>query len=394
MGGLSLNGVPLASLVLAALYLLLMGLKAAGALRILGQRPPRPQAPARYDGSGVAILQPILGGDPLLAQVLQHNLRALPGAHFHWLLDDADSTGLATAAALCAAHPGHHITCLHCPAAPEGTNPKTFKLDAVLPQVREPVLLVLDDDARLSAAALAQLVDELDAADADLVTALPCYRDDGAAGARLMAQFVNNNAVLTYLGLLPWLAPLSINGMCYALRSERLRALGGFTPLLRMLADDLALARALRRQDARLFQSTAPVEVQTHVPTLQRCRQQMHRWMLFAVLLLRDESPRLRLLIGVLHGLPPLLLWALLVLAMVPPIGLPALVAALVLVLRAGLLMHLQRRAGGRARHRPLASLLAELLQPLHLLHAACVRRIRWRTRLYQVHANDDFQGG
>ncbi len=136
------------------------------------------------------------------------------------------------------------------------------------------------------------------------------------------------------------------------------------------------------------------MEVQTHVPTLQRYRQQMHRWMLFAVLLLRDESPRLRLLIGVLHGLPPLLLWALLVLAVLPPIGLPALVAALVLVLRAGLLMHLQRRAGGRARHHPLASLLAELLQPLHLLHAACVRRIRWRTRLYQVHANDDFQGG
>jgi len=74
MGGLSLNGITLASLLLAALYLLLMGLKAAGALRILGQRPPRPQAPAGHDGRGVAILQPILGGDPLLAQVLQHNL--------------------------------------------------------------------------------------------------------------------------------------------------------------------------------------------------------------------------------------------------------------------------------------------------------------------------------
>ncbi len=394
MGILSLTGIVLASLLLAAFYLLLMGLKAAGALRILGQRPPWPQAPAGHDGRGVAILQPILGDDPLLAQVLQHNLQALPGAHFHWLLDDADAIGRATADALCAAHPGHQITCLVHPAAPEGTNPKTFKLDAVLPQVREPVLLVLDDDARLSAAALAQLLDELGAADADLVTALPCYRDDGARGARLMAQFVNNNAVLTYLGLLPWLPPLSINGMCYALRSERLRELGGFTPLLRMLADDLALARALRRQGARLFQSTAPVEVQTHVPTLQRYRQQMHRWMLFALLLLRDESPRLRLLIGVLHGLPPLLLWALLVLAMLPPIGLPALAAALVLVLRAGLLMYLQRRAGGRARHRPLASLLAELLQPLHLLHAACVRRIRWRTRLYEVRANNDFQGG
>jgi len=391
MGGLSLNGVPLASLVLAALYLLLMGLKAAGALRILGQRPPRPQAPAGYDGSGVAILQPILGGDPLLAQVLRHNLQALPGAHFHWLLDEADAIGRATADALCAAHPVHQITRLIYPAAPEGTNPKTFKLDAVLPQVREPVLLVLDDDARLSAAALAQLVDELDAADADLVTALPCYRDDGAAGARLMAQFVNNNAALTYLGLLPWLAPLSINGMCYALQTARLRELGGFAPLRHMLADDLALARALRDQGARLHQSTACVEVQTHVPTLQRYRQQMHRWMLFALLLLRDESRPVRALIGLLHGLPPLLLWAVLLLAAWPPLGAPALIAAAVLLLRAAVLMRLQRRASGRVRHRPVLSVLAELLQPLHLLHATCVRRIRWRTHLYHVRANDRF---
>ncbi|HDS1038340.1 TPA: glycosyltransferase [Stenotrophomonas maltophilia] len=392
MGSLSV-----ASLVLAGLYLLLLAVKAGGALRILARRPPRRHAPAGHDGRGVAILQPILSGDPLLAQVLGDNLQALPGAHFHWLLDDADGAGQAIARALCDAHPGHRITCLHYPAAPEGINPKTFKLDAALPQVREPVLLVLDDDARLSAAALAQLVDELGPAGhpaADLVTALPCYRDDGAAGARLMAQFVNNNTALTYLGLLPWLAPLSINGMCYALRSERLRALGGFAPLLPMLADDLALARALRRQHARLHQSTAPVDVQTHVPTLQRYRQQMHRWMLFAVLLLRDEAPALRLLIGVLHGLPPLLLWAVLVLALLPPAGLPALLAGVLLVLRAGVLMVLQHRASGRVRHRPLASLLAELLQPLHLLHATCVRRIRWRTRLYQVRANDDFQGG
>lgn len=387
MGGLSV-----ASLVLALLYLLLLGLKAAGAARTLRRYPPRTQAGRCDDGRGVAILQPILGGDPLLADVLRDNLSALPGAHFHWLLDEADAIGRATAQALCAAHPRLRITCLLYPPAPAGINPKTFKLDAVLPRVQEPMLLVLDDDARLSAAALAQLVDELE--QADLVTALPRYRDDGAPGARLMAQFVNNNAALTYLGLLPWLPPLSINGMCYALHSARLRALGGFAPLLPMLADDLALARALRARNARLHQSTACVEVQTHVPTLQRYRQQMHRWMLFALLLLRGETPAIRALVGVLHGLPPLLLWAVLLLAVVPPIGTPTLIAVLLLGVRSGLLAVLQRWTGGRSCHHPLASLLAELLQPLHLLHAACVPRIRWRTRLYHVRANDDFQGG
>ena len=382
-----MNTVTLASAAVALAYLLLLALKATGAQRVLRQRPPG--AYSRFDGHGVAILQPILGGDPLLAQVLAANLQALPGAHFHWLLDEADALGRAAAAQLCAQYPDHPITCLLHPAAPQGINPKTFKLDGVLPRVQEPVVLVLDDDARLSAAALAQMLDELPLA--DLVTALPCYRDDARFGSRLMAQFVNNNTALTYLGLLPWLAPLSINGMCYALRTTRLRELGGFAPLRHMLADDLALARALRDQGARLHQSTACVEVQTHVPTLQRYRQQMHRWMLFALLLLRDESRPVRALIGLLHGLPPLLLWAVLLLAAWPPLGAPALIAAVVLLLRAAVLMRLQRRASGRVRHRPVLSVLAELLQPLHLLHATCVRRIRWRTHLYHVRANDRF---
>jgi ceramide glucosyltransferase len=35
--------------------------------------------------------------------------------------------------------------------------------------------------------------------------------------------------------------------------------------------------------------------------------------------------------------------------------------------------------------------LLSELLQPLHLLHAALYRNIRWRTRRYRVRDNDRF---
>lgn len=382
-----MDSMTLASAVMAGAYLLLLALKTAGATRVLRQRPPAFHSP--FDGHGVAILQPILGGDPLLAQVLAANLQALPGAHFHWLLDEADALGRAAAAQLCAQHPDHRITCLLHPPAPQGINPKTFKLDRVLAQVQESIVLVLDDDARLSAGALAQMLDELPYA--DLVTALPSYRDDARFGSRLMAQFVNNNTALTYLGLLPWLAPLSINGMCYALQTTRLRELGGFAPLRHMLADDLALARALRDQGARLHQSTACVEVQTHVPTLQRYRQQMHRWMLFALLLLRDETRSVRALIGLLHGIPPLLLWAVMLLAAWPPLGTPALIAVAVLLVRAAVLARLQQRASGRVRHRPALSVMAELLQPLHLLHALCVRRIRWRTHLYHVRANDRF---
>lgn len=374
----------------AAAYLLLQGLKALGAALALRQdaRLVRAPLPALWM-QDVALLQPILGGDPLLAQVLGDNLAALPKAQFIWLLDENDTVGRATAKALVAAHPQHHIRCTWHAAAPDGVNPKTFKLAAALPEVSAGICVVLDDDARLSAGALAQLVSELDRA--DLVTALPCYRDDGALGARLMSQFVNNNAALTYLALLALMPPLSINGMCYALRTERLRALGGFAPLLHQLADDLAMARALSAQGAQLHQSSACVEVQTHTPSLARYRQQMHRWFLFSTLLLGSERPAIRALIGVFHGLPPLLLLGLLVCALAQPAGLAGGLAVGVLVVRAALLCTLQRRLTGRVRHRPLASIVAELLQPLHLLHALLVRRIRWRTRLYQVYDNDNF---
>lgn len=382
--------VTLIALACAGAYVALLLLKAAGAALAVHQSTHRVHQLLPPDWQReVALLQPILGGDPLLARVLTDNLEALPQAQFVWLLDEDDALGRATAAQLVAAHPLHRIDCRLHGAVPDDVNPKTFKLAAALPEVRQAISVVLDDDTRLGAAALRQIVCELDGA--DLVTALPCYRDDGAPGARLMAQFVNNNAALTYLPLLPLMPPLSINGMCYALRTDRLRALGGFAPLSRQLADDLALARALRGQGARLHQSTACVEVQTHTPSLARYHQQMHRWFLFATLLLRSEPPVLQAVITLLHGLHPLWLLVLLSCALTQPFGLVAALALAVVALRALVLCALQWRLSGRVRHRPLASLLAELLQPAHLLHAALVRRIRWRTRLYDVRANDDF---
>lgn len=373
----------------AAAYLGLQAFKAAGAVASWRRqaKPSVPLLPAAWM-QDVAVLQPILGGDPLLERVLAGNLASLPDARFVWLLDEDDPVGLATARTLAAAHPQRRIT-LHAYASPpDGVNPKTFKLAAALPGVAEGIVVVLDDDARLAAASLQRMVADL--AHADLVTALPFYRDDGRPGARLMAQFVNNNSAVTYLSLLPWLAPLSINGMCYALRTARLRQLGGFQPLLHQLADDLALARALRAQGAVLHQSIAPVEVQTHTPTLRHYARQMHRWLLFATLLLRAEPARLRLLIALLHGVPPLLLAALLAAAVADP-RVAGPIAAGVLVLRAVMLCALQSGLSGRVRHGPVSSVLSELAQPLHLLHAALVRRIRWRTRTYRVKSNDEF---
>ncbi len=369
--------------LLAGAYVGLLGLK-VGATALQVRRERRAARPAST--GTVTILQPILAGDAGLRDALRDNANALPQAELLWLIDDDDARAQALARELSAAP---HVRVLSCPPAPDGINPKTFKLDLALATVASEFVVVLDDDARLPATTLHALLGALQ--HAELSTALPFYRDGTNLPARLLGQFVNNNAALTYLPLLPLAAPVTINGMCYALRTAQLRALGSFAPLLRHLTDDLAIADAVRAGGGRIAQLAAPVEMATEVPDLARYARQMHRWMLFATLLLRRQSLPMNLLITVLHGLHPLLLWALLLHAALRPSGLAWLALGLVIAARALALMLLQRQLTGGVRHRALLSLLAELLQPLHLLHAGLQRTITWRTRRYRVFDNHRF---
>ncbi len=374
------------SLVLALCLAYAALLLAKIALALRRGRPPAAAAAAPV----TTVLQPILGGDPALADVLERNLRALPQCRFLWLLDTDDAIGREVAQRLCERHAALAIECLVLPPAPAGHNPKMHKLALAAAQVTTPHLVVLDDDTELPAASLAALLAALD--EADLSTGLPCYLDDGRFASRLLAQFVNNNAALTYLPLLNFWPPPSINGMGYALRLDALARMGGFAPLTRQLTDDLAVATQLQRCGGRLHQSTAPLFVRTSVRGLRHYTQLLHRWFLFALLLMQCQTPALRASIVLLHGLPPLLLWAALIAAVcaAQPAALIAL-AALLLLRSLGLRL-VQRQFTGAPRHAVVPSLAAELLQPLHALQALLQRRIRWRTRHYRVRANDDFE--
>ncbi|MEA9564923.1 MULTISPECIES: glycosyltransferase [unclassified Xanthomonas] len=379
-----------AVLALAALYLSLLVVKAGAALWVMRDARARPARGLAGTQAEVAILQPILGGDAHLQSVLAANLQALPHAQFYWLLDADDAAGNTVADALIMQYPQVRITRMLVPAAPASINPKAWKLEYALAQVHAPICLILDDDAQLSEAALVQLLQDL--SDADVVTALPYYCDNDTLAGRLLSQFVNNNAALTYLGWLPFAAPLTINGMCYAARTAQLRAWGGFATLLEQLTDDLAVATLVRARGGRLWQSTAPVAMRTAMPNLHSYARQMHRWMLFALILLRQQRLRTRSAIGILQGLLPLLLVAMLIGACVWPSWPVGAGVVVTLLLRAVLLCAVQRRATGAVRHRPLLSLCAECLQPLHLLHAALVHTIRWRTRRYCVLSNGCFR--
>jgi ceramide glucosyltransferase len=186
--------------------------------------------------------------------------------------------------------------------------------------------------------------------------------------------------------------PITINGMCYALKRETLHDLGGFEPLLKHLTDDLAIARLVRQRGGRLRQTPYPQEVETQLRDTPHYVQQMHRWFLFATLLVRSEPPASALRIGLLQGLHPLLLWATCLGILLQPSPLAVGSLGVLLAIRAAVICGLQQRFTGRVQFNLFLSLLSELLQPLHLLHAACVRSIRWRSRRYRVYDNDRFE--
>jgi ceramide glucosyltransferase len=373
---------------LAALYLGLLLLKLALAWRRLRGAGA---AASPVDLRSVCIAQPILSGDPGLAAALEDNVRALPGARFLWLVDTGDTEGLAIVTELRERHLASRMQICTYEAPPAGCNPKLHKLERARAEVREDVLVVLDDDTRLPPATAAALVRALD--DHELATGLPGYRDDGRAPSRLLAQFVNDNAALTYLPLLAFFPPMTINGMAYALRTQYLATLGGFAPLLGHLTDDLAVAQHVLAAGGRIHQSAEVQWVQTTVRSFGHYVSLMHRWFLFALLLLRRQTVARQAAITVLNGLPPVLLLGTVAAVVVRPSALAGGVLAMLLVVRAAGLAALQRRLyGGVVRHSNLLSLVSELLQPLHLLHAAVWRRITWRTRRYRVYSDRDFR--
>ena len=325
--------------------------------------------------------------------MLLGNLETFPEARFIWLIDGDDAEAAAVTARLQNLDPSRRIERVICGPAPAGVNPKLFKLEQARGLVTTGTFVVLDDDTMLTRTSLAALVEA--ASTSTLSTGLPCYGDGHGVLSQLVVQFVNNNAALTYLPIPLFTAPRTINGMAYAISTTNLADLGGFTAIWRQLADDLALARRVLDRSGTIAQTPYPQFITTTVRDRRHYRALMHRWFLFALLLLEAQPPGWRALIGVCYGVPPVLLWVTVLTAVTSIAGAnwtgPAMLAVL-LVLRALILIVVQRATTGMSQHAPLLSIAAELLQPLHLLDATFRRTIRWRTRTYFVRANDDFR--
>lgn len=338
----------------------------------------------------LTVLQPILSGDPQLEACLAATLVACPRARMLWLVDTDDPEGRRAAEAVAARHPGVRVEIVDCPPCPPGASPKAFKLAVAEPLVTSAAFAVVDDDTRVSAAGVAALLDGLRIA--DVSTGLPSYEAGPGGWSRLLAEFVNDQAVLTYLPTSAFGSARALNGMTWAMRRATLTRLGGFAPLVGLLADDLAIASRVREAGGRIDQTEVAQSISTTVPDGRRYRAIMHRWMVFATLALRAEPGASRTVLVAAYALPSALLAALLGLAVARPTVPKAAALAAALALRSGVIAAVQRALTGRVRHAPARSLAAELAMPAQFAVALVDRRIAWRSSRYVVHANDRFE--
>jgi len=364
-------------IIMAWLYLALLALRVFLSIRFAKTLPAEPSAP--LEPGTLTVAQAILSGDPELETHLAANLAALPEQSFLWMIDEDDPEAFR----ITAKWKREGVRVIACPPCPDGLNPKAWKLKTAAAVTATPLLAVVDDDTLLSARSAALLAEA--APVSTVATGLPCYANAGNVSSRLLAQFVNNQSFFTYLGTAAWMGPLTINGMGYVMRKSELQRCGGFESILPELTDDLAMARRVLDSGGTIHQSLAPLQVYTSVKNFCHYWQIMHRWYVFALILLNRERPAGRLAITVLHGLAPLVMLAQVSLAGAFPSAAGWAALATVLLARQAVLSGMQRRFFGESRPRPVLSVLSELLQPFHLVHALCWRTIRWRSRRYRV---------
>lgn len=367
----------------AILYLLILLFKAVSALAYAKKN--------RELGTcddPVTVLQPILGGDSLLQNTLKANVQKTgTNVQFLWLLDQDDIQGWTAAQSAHKLAPDR-ISLITCPPCPEDINPKSWKLHYGLAKTTAETIAVLDDDTQLSQGQLGKAVACLK--HCDLYTGLPCYFIGDCLWSSLLAHFVNNNSIVTYLSVPAWISPLTINGMFYVMSKATLLRYGGFSAIQNSLCDDYALARLVTSQGGVIQQGVTAQSISSSVNSSRQYFKIMHRWFVFAKVLLQDQSIRIQCLLLITLGLPSLLLWISGGLLLT---GWPGFAFFGVLLVARDLILRILRKKifQERMRFSSFLSILSELLQTIHYIHSCLSPVIQWRRHSLRVHRDGTF---
>lgn len=380
-------------------------------IRRFFQQAPAP-APDNAPTGETILVQPILSGDPHLADTLRANATlptSLP-VRWKWLVDRDDLPGQELTAALLdelattAPDTRQRVERTLTPPAPDGVNPKTYKLRLAWanrgPGEAPPACFgVLDDDTRLLPGQLETAVAALRGGErVGLVFGLPYYRSFGTLWAALVSTFVNRNSLWSYLPILRVSPPLTINGMFWLARPEAVVAIDGFRAVESYVCDDYAVARAVRAAGYALRQTAVVHPLQTGVENASAYDRLITRWFLFPQVSLLRHEPWARLAwFHALVFLPAFQFLGTLLLAAAAGGGWRKFASVLAVQgWREALQVHLEARylpgAAGRGRAfvaRRALGWIVDLLLPLQVIRALLApRTIVWRG--HHLHLDPD----
>lgn len=273
------------------------------------------QLPADLTAPGlVSILQPVLSGDPTLFACLERSLQLKShySLEYIWLADENDPEGQRICRELMARYPGRALQVATLAPAPEGVNPKIFKLIEGAKLAQGEILCILDDDTLLPDYGLESCLPFLNMPGVGLAFGLPYYVNFSDAWSSMVSMFVNSNSLLTYIPYIMLTAPFTLNGMFYALRRSVLEDVGGFESIQSIFADDFAVAQLLRSHGYRLAQTPLRHGISTQVKGPTHYLSLIQRWFVLPrESLLRHLSRYERFLVytlGLVPTLFPLLL--------------------------------------------------------------------------------------
>ncbi|WP_347105568.1 glycosyltransferase [Streptococcus salivarius] len=285
------------------------------------------------------VVQPILSGDPRLANDLRANLQQTEAVEFYWLIDQSDTEAQRVADQICQeASFAQRIRVFLIEDVPQGINPKSYKIEQVVEELTRPYLIVLDDDSVIDFSKMGELTTYL--GQEVILTGIPYNQERSNFWSKLVAAFVNGNSFITYFTMAEVEANHSINGMFYILPIELAKDHGLFTAIKDYLCDDLAVADFLSSKGVSIIQTRVTCNVRTTIKNAKQYLLQMKRWLLFSSIYLKEH---LDWKVFCLIGLPSFLPLPGLILSLI--LGWPYLLLALSLLVFKTVWMLLYRQS-------------------------------------------------
>lgn len=342
--------------------------------------PPVALAPLSPTAAGkraVLLVRPCAGRD----QSLDRNLRSLLDARCDGLelecvfaIGDEGDPAYESARAAAEWLSAHEIKSAVQLTRAVGPNHKVDQLGRVLLGRAHSIVLVADSDVDLTGVALDALIEPVARGEAAACWASVAERSESTLGDRASLAILAGG--LHGFALLSRLDPAGMVGKLFAVRSDALENVGGFSSMLRYLGEDVELSRRLRARGLAVRSVELGVCSSASGRTLAAARDRYARWML----VVRTQRTALMASYPALFFAAPLqALASLALLGRYPSVALAVLATAV--------LARMMVAAGARRAARLPASLRASVIDPwlgdavllFAWARALRMREVRWR---------------